>query len=200
MWQSVDHKTIFTEISLQLKKGIVDENDLNLLHLCIKKQVSKPSVKIEDEKDWFKAICGEILLEWRPLINELDCPNKTRIDKMMIDVVKMAIVIDNVFGHVLIQITNLLSDLHKSLNSEIEKCLEESLILKMKDTVCMLLILCDSMKLHHKDLNPYRETTVSVLSDILLMEWVSEKDFVILNQVFTNFLNLTQEQDKQVES
>ena len=30
------------------------------------------------------------------------------------------------------------------------------------------------------------------------MEWVSEKDFVILNQIFSLFLDLKREQDRQV--
>ena len=196
MWQSIDHKVIFTEISSKIKTGIFDENDLHLLQLCIKKETSKLSLKTEVEKCWFKKLCCEILLVWRPSINEIDFPNRTGIEKIMIDILKMAIVVDTVFDDVLIQLTNLMSSLHKSFGMELEKCSEEKLIMKMKDTVQTLLILCNSTKLYNA--NSHCGKTLTLLKDILLMEWVSEKDFVILNQIFSLFLDLKREQDRQV--
>ena len=196
MWQSVDHKVIFTEISSKIKIGVLDENDFRLLQLCMKKETSEPSLKTENERNWFKKLCSEVLLEWRPLIKEMDFPNKISIEKIIIDILKMTVVVDTVFDDVLIQLTNLMSNLHKSFGMELEKCAEEKLIMKMKDTVQTLLILCDSSKSYNA--NPHCEKTLSLLSDILLTEWVSEKDFVILNQIFSMFLDLKREQDKQV--
>lgn len=199
MWQDINQEIIFDGISLQLEKGTVDENDMNLLLLCIKRLLSVPSALTENERQWCKMFCGTILIEWRPLIDKIDCFNKTKIEKMVMDMMKMTITIEEIFAHVLNQVTNLLSALYKSINMEIEKCSEESLISKMRDTFHLLLILCDSFKQHSKDRFFESTTALSLVSDILLMEWLSEKDFVLLNQVFSTFLDLSRLNDQQVK-
>ena len=173
------------------------ENEIELLSICIKHFINSGNVVSKEDQQWFTKLSCDILFLLKPSIERWDDETKkVKYDQILNEILRLILrEVEHVFNITFKEVTTTLSRLLESSETE---TLDDSLIAKIKDCVNTLKILCDSIKNQAKICQQNNEKFVTLICKLMLMDWLTEKDFVILNQIVSLFLNFGNKEHREV--
>jgi len=199
LWDKFERDVLISSIKKQLENDDLDQNDFCLLSLYTKKLMLEENITDKDIK-WLQLLSQSLVFNIRPLVLGLNNHvNRNNADKILIEMIKLISGINEINQTLLEKVSTALSDQVLKIKSISDKFVEETLILEIKETLNLLQILIDCVKSQQK---PYLDfltcDIVDVFINMLIMEWVSEKDFVVINNLMSFFLDLNNMKHKEV--
>lgn len=198
MLDTLKKEDVYKSIIYKLKEGDSLESEIELLLICIKHFINSGNLISKVDQQWFANLSCDILSLLKPSIEKLDDESKKlKYDKILNEILRLILrEVEDVFNTTFKEVTKTLSSLLESSETE---TFDDSLIAKIKDCVHTLKILCDSMKAEVIVCHQNNEQFIPLVCRLMLMEWLTEKDFVILNQIASLFLSFGNEEHKKVK-